>query len=401
MYYKHNYLLHPQKQETVSQNLNTILLQFSSLHSIALLCFSDSEGGLELTTIRLAEELQQRGAPTLVVTLPKSSLMQWSADKQITAIPLKPKIKYGDIVTARRIGIAFRQHNIEAVIVMRSADIHLAVLAKHWHPSLRIVFYQQMQSGINKRDALHTWLYSHLDLWMTLTESMRVSVLENTRMCGDHVEVAHLGRDTNEFHPNVLLQDEARKLLHLPAKKIIIGMLGRLDQQKGQKELLRSIPLIQQQYPDVYFVIAGDETKGASRFKQELLALIQTLGVEGSVQLLPSMQDVRIFLSAIDIFVMPSYSETYGLVLIEAMAMEKPVIATNSGGVPEIIRHGQDGFLVPPKNITALAVAILYYLNNQQRRRKFAQNARERAVRVFDATHCMDRIVTLLDSLKQ
>jgi glycosyltransferase involved in cell wall biosynthesis len=288
---------------------------------------------------------------------------------------------------------------MEVVIVMRSADIHLAVLAKYWHPALHIVFYQQMQSGISKLDVLHTWVYSHLDLWMTLTESMRVSVLQNTRMKAEHVKVAHLGRDTNEFHPHTLMQDNARKMLHLPSKKIIVGMLGRLDQQKGQKELLHSIPLVQQQYPDVCFVIAGDETKGASGNKQELLALIHTLGVESHVQLLPSMQDVRMFLAAIDIFVMPSYSETYGLVLVEAMAMEKPVIATNAGGVPEIIRHGQDGLLVPPKNITALADAILRYLHDQKRRRMFAHNARQRAVASFDAKHCIDQIVTLLDPL--
>ena len=111
------------------------------------------------------------------------------------------------------------------------------------------------------------------------------------------------------------------------------------------------------------------------------------------------MQDVRKFLAAIDIFVMPSHSETYGMVLVEAMAMQKPVIATNAGGVPEILRYGQDGLLVPPKNINELAGAILYYLHNQQRRQKFAHNARRRALAAFDTKHCTDRMVQLLDTL--
>jgi glycosyltransferase involved in cell wall biosynthesis len=400
MQYGHKHLLHSLKHTVRFQELAALPLQFPSLHNIVLLCFSDSEGGLELTTLRMAEELQQRGASTLVVALPQSPLIQWAVDKQIMVIPLKPKIKYGDILTARRLGMLLKQQKMELVIVMRSSDIHLAVMAKLWYPKLRVVFYQQMQSGINKRDLLHTWIYSHLDLWMTLTESMRASVLEYTRMNAEHVQVAHLGRDTNEFHPDTFMQNDARRMLHLPSKKIIVGMLGRLDQQKGQKELLHSVPLIQWQYPDVCFAIAGDETKGTSGYKQELLNIVHALGIENAVNILPAMQDVRKFLASIDIFVMPSYSETYGLVLVEAMAMQKPVIATNAGGVPEIIRNGQDGLLIPPKSITALTGAILYYLHDQQRRRKFAHNARQRAVAAFDTRHCTDRMVTLLDPLR-
>ncbi len=183
MLHIHRSLGHPQRAIHFFES-HALPVQFISLHKIAFLCFSEAEGGLELTTVRLAEELQQRGASTFVVTLPESSLLQWTAERQIPAVELKPKMKYGDIVCARRLGIFLRQQKIEAVIVMRSSDIHLAVLAKIWYPTLCLVFYQQMQSGINKRDILHTWLYSHLNLWMTLTDSMRVSVpAEYTNEC--------------------------------------------------------------------------------------------------------------------------------------------------------------------------------------------------------------------------
>ncbi|HVN48993.1 MAG TPA: glycosyltransferase family 4 protein [Bacteroidota bacterium] len=382
-----------------SRDLHALPLQFTSLQKIAFLCLSEAEGGLELTTIRLAEELQCRGASILVVALQDSSLLQSASEKHIPSATINPKMKYGDFVSARRLGILLHRQKIEAIVVMRSSDIHLAVIAKMWCPRLHIVFYQQMQSGINKRDVLHTWIYSHLRLWITLTDSMRTSVLQNTRMHARHVQVAHLGRDTDTFHPHAFLQEDARNALRLFHNKIIVGMLGRLDPQKGQKEFIRSIPQIRLHYPDVRFLIAGDETRGSSGYKQELLSLVHSLGIEDAVKFLPSMKDVRMFFAAIDIFVMPSYSETYGLVLIEAMAMQKPVIATNAGGVPEIIRSHQDGLLISSKSIPELTAAILYYLRDQQRRRVFAQNARRRAVEMFDSKHCVDRIVALLDPL--
>ena len=81
------------------------------------------------------------------------------------------------------------------------------------------------------------------------------------------------------------------------------------------------------------------------------------------------------------------------------MAMQKPIIATHARGVPEIIRSHQDGLLIPPKSSSEMAAAILYYLRDQQRRRVFAQNARRRAVEMFDSEHCIDQIVLLLDAL--
>ena len=176
-------------------------------------------------------------------------------------------------------------------------------------------------------------------------------------------------------------------------------MLGRLDPQKGQEEFLRALPLVLEQRPDVCFVIAGDETSGEEGYKRYLINLSYELHVNEHVHLFPFTEDVAEFMAAIDIFVLPSYRETFGLVLIEAMAMEKPVIATDAGGVPEIVEDGRDGLLVPPRDEKALAEAILLLLENSSLRRSLSKRARADVLKRFDSTHCVDQLVLSLDSL--
>jgi glycogen(starch) synthase len=99
------------------------------------------------------------------------------------------------------------------------------------------------------------------------------------------------------------------------------------------------------------------------------------------------------------VFVMPSHSETYGLVLIEAMAMQKPVVATDAGGAPELARHNQEALLVPPNNPERLGAAIATILGDHALSSRLAANARTRAITHFDEEHCVDQFLNALESL--
>jgi glycosyltransferase involved in cell wall biosynthesis len=261
------------------------------------------------------------------------------------------------------------------------------------------VFYQQMQSQIDKRDILHTWMYSKLSLWISLTNRMKQEVLQNTKVPEALIEVVPLGRDTTEYDPRMHSRRKARHRYSLPQHRPIVGVLGRLDPQKGQEEFLRSLPSVLERRPDVCYVIAGDETRGEEGYRSYLIDLARRLGVSESVRFLPFTEDVPEFLAAIDVFVLPSYSETFGLVLIEAMAMKKPVVATSAGGVPEIVENGLDGILVPPKDEKALASAIGLLLKDSGLRTFLSRHARQHAKKEFDESRCVDRLVLSLDSL--
>ena len=284
-------------------------------------------------------------------------------------------------------------------MLMQSQDIHLATLATQFSPHVKLVFYQQMNSRHNKRDLLHTWIYSKLSLWISLTQSMKEDVLTFTRMPRDKVKVVPLGADLHQFDPAHYTKREARAFFGLPSGKKIIGVLGRLDPQKGQEILLRAVPEVLRKHRDVLFVIAGDETAGEHGYKAHLEEVCRTIAIEPYVKFLPFTDDVPHLLAALDIFALPSFSETFGLIVVEAMAMERPIIATNAGGLPEIITNGKTGLLIAPRDANAVARAIHQVLSDNVLRVSLAHSARAEAIRRYSLETCVDALIGSLAAI--
>lgn len=360
---------------------------------VAIVCFSHSLGGLELSTIRLARAMVDRGMPTFVVVPPFSPLHQRAGEAGLALATLAPRWKYGDLSAAMHLARELNDHRIDLVILMQSQDVHLAALASIAAPKLNLVFYQQMSSRHNKRGVFHTWIYSKLSLWISLTQGMKEDVLKFTRMPREKVKVVPLGADLHEFDPSRYDSSNARALFGLPQEKNIIGVLGRLDPQKGQDTLLRAVPEVIRHHPDVLFVIAGDETTGEPGYKAFLQELCRTLAIEPYVKFLPFTEDVPRLMASLDIFTLPSFCETFGLVVVEAMAMGRPVIATNAGGVPEIVSNGKTGLLVEPRDASALARAIHRILSNASLRSSLAHSARQEALRNYSLDRCVNDLL--------
>ena len=313
-----------------------------------------------------------------------------------TVVTITPRWKYGDISAALHLARVLRDQQIELVLLMQSKDIHLAAVASMIMPRVMFVFYQQMNSRYNKRDCIHSWMYSKISLWITLTESMKEDVLLYTRVPPEKVKVVPLGIDLQKFNPSYYSKNEVRTFFGLPHNDCIIGVLGRLDKLKGQEILLRAVPEVLKQHTNIIFLIAGDETAGEHGYKEYLMKLCRELDIERYVKFLPFTDDVPRLMAALDLFILPSFSETFGLVVLEAMAMELPIIATNAGGLPEIITNGKTGLLIEPRDATALAWAIHRVLNDSTLRLSLGQLARKEALERYNFDRCMDSLLGFL-----
>jgi glycosyltransferase involved in cell wall biosynthesis len=141
---------------------------------------------------------------------------------------------------------------------------------------------------------------------------------------------------------------------------------GRLNYIKGHQDLVRAIAILQRSRINVYLEIAGEDELGGKGFRHQLQSLITRLKLTGNIVLLGAVTEQRVLegLEAAHIFVLASHREPLGVAIMEALSCETPVIATNRGGVPELIDHGIDGYLVSPKNPKALAKAIKYLAQN-------------------------------------
>lgn len=148
-----------------------------------------------------------------------------------------------------------------------------------------------------------------------------------------------------------------RKRLGLAPEAFLVGTVGLLEKQKGTEGFVRAIPHVLEAFPACRFVVIGD---GPLRGRLEAVA--GDLGVSHAVTFAGWRDDAAELIGILDLFCLPSLWESFGLVLLEAMAHAKPVVATRVGGIPDVVVDGETGLLVPSEDPAALAKAIAYFL---------------------------------------
>jgi glycosyltransferase involved in cell wall biosynthesis len=177
-----------------------------------------------------------------------------------------------------------------------------------------------------------------------------------------------------------------RRELAIPFEAPLLASVSRLFSWKGQRELLRALALVQRELPETRLLIVGpDEPNvGGGSFGQELRALAVSLGVTERVVFTGPRGDVARIMAACDVFTLPSFEEPFGLVFLEAMAMQRPVVAVDNGGTPEVVVNGETGLLSPAWDVDALAENILSLLRDPERRARLGANGRARVLQHFD-----------------
>jgi glycosyltransferase involved in cell wall biosynthesis len=167
----------------------------------------------------------------------------------------------------------------------------------------------------------------------------------------------------------------------------VILTVGRLYRQKGPEWFVQCAARIHRVMPRARFWIVGD-----GPLRAHLTTQVGSLGLRGVVTLLGQQRDVAGIVAASDVFVMPSLGEGLSNVLLEAMALAKPVVATRVGGTPEVVRDAETGWLVPPGEPEALAAAVLRVLENRERADRIGRQGRELVASRFEATHVAARM---------
>ncbi|MGB5530357.1 MAG: glycosyltransferase family 4 protein, partial [Ignavibacteriaceae bacterium] len=175
----------------------------------------------------------------------------------------------------------------------------------------------------------------------------------------------------------------------LNKKEIIIGTVSRLERQKGIKYLIIAMSTILAKYPNARLEIIGDGS-----LLNELKSLSINLNISNSVFFFGKFVDVKPFYNRMDVFVLSSIYEGFGIVLLEAMASGVPVIASNVDGIKEVVTNMKSGILVPPKNPEAIANAVVKIIENPLLSKNLIDEGYKRA-KLFD----VQEHITKLDNL--
>lgn len=211
-----------------------------------------------------------------------------------------------------------------------------------------------------------------------------------------------LTEESIEIIPNPISPELLRQALEQPrtepAQPVVL-YTGRIELNKGSLELLQSVDRVASRFPEVEYVIAGGRHNSID--DQALERALGTNGKREKVRLLGHVawQQLAEWYRRATVFVMPSHYETFGISVIEAMAFGLPVIASNVGGLPEVVEDGVTGILVPPGDAKALAGAIIRLLSDADLRRRLAQAGQARVRSEFTIDRIVDRTLAIYESV--
>jgi glycosyltransferase involved in cell wall biosynthesis len=184
-------------------------------------------------------------------------------------------------------------------------------------------------------------------------------------------------------------------------------VVAQLTPWKGQDTAIEALRLVREQGIDARLLLVGsakfvaNATRYDNRsFVADLHAKVERAGLEDRVTWLGEREDIREIVRALDALLLPSWEEPFGRALIEAMALEVPVIATNVGGPPEIIKEGQEGYLVEPRNAQGWAEAIMELAGDRKRSREIGLAGRRRVEEAFTREQHVSRMLEVYRSAR-
>jgi glycosyltransferase involved in cell wall biosynthesis len=203
-------------------------------------------------------------------------------------------------------------------------------------------------------------------------------------------DLMHVTRRASEIRAEIGIGRDVR----------LIGMVGNIKSWKGQEVVIRAMAILRDEFPNVVCLLIGHTSPSDAAYRDYVASLIESQGLLGRVIITGHRVDIANYVAALEIQIHASIEpEPFGRVLLEGMALQKPLVASGSGAVPEIVVDGQTGLLFEPGRPEALATALRQLLNDPARAAAMGAAGRERLVAEFSVQHNIRETQALYDSL--
>src|SRR5258708_12593895 len=266
------------------------------------------------------------------------------------------------------------------------ADLH-AVLAARLARVRHIFFSAHNNDSFRRRlpvRLVQAWLWRKVESGIAISEALRQFVISVEFAPPNKAYTVHYGLDPMTIKPATHAREALCRELGLEPGAVIIGSLCRLTRQKGIRYAIQAFREVITLHPNAHLVIWGD-----GPLRETLKQEVQTAGLEAHIHFLGWRSDAHSLLAAYDVLLMPSLWEGFGLVALEPMALARPIAASRFTALPEIVEHGETGYLVPPADPGALAQCLNGLIADPERRRQLGDNGRRR----LESTFSVDKMV--------
>lgn len=353
----------------------------STNQNIAFIITSTGWGGLEMNTLKLIKVFTEKGYHLTLFTQKEATIAKKSETLVANIVALEIHRKYFDFSNAKKISEQLKQQSIRKIVVFDTKDLDVVSWVKRlYYKNLTIIYQQHMQLGINKKNLFQTFRFKSIDTWISPLNYLKEEVIQRTNYPGEQIQVIPIGLDNEMLLGRNHEKEEALKLLGIEPKYPLLGIIGRISEKKGQLKVIQMAHQLIKDDQLVEVLIFGSPTindEACQSYFETIKLYISENQLENYIHIRPHHEDVNQFYQAIDVFILASESETYGMVTLEGMLFELPIIATKSGGTTEILGNGKFGLLYDVKDLTEGVNQIKYALQNPAIIKEKAINAKK------------------------
>ena len=341
--------------------------------------------GGEQQVLYLVKGLQKRGHTTHLMCQPGSGLYNQAINEKATIFPLRMRGEI-DLVAALKIVRILRRENYDIIHSHSAHALSVVIWASFFlrRPPISILT-RRVEFSIFRHNFLGMNRYKYMkgtDHIVAISERVK-GILVKDGIPSEKIAIVHSGVNINRFqgmNGDYILRD-----FSVPAGAPVLGNVGFLEENKGQKWLIHAMTKVVKHYPEVRLFILG---KG--RLESQLQALVKELHLGKNVIFTGYRNDVGCFFNIFDMVVAPSVEEGLNSSILDALALELPVVATSAGGIPEIITSKQNGYLVPPEDDEALAAGIIWMLDHPDQAKARGKQGRRTVAEQFSDTSMVE-----------
>ncbi|MBS3772103.1 MAG: glycosyltransferase, partial [Bacteroidales bacterium] len=357
--------------------------------TIAFVNSNKAWGGGEKWHFEMGKRLREKGYPVLFVVHKKSALYKKVKEAELphAAIVIN-NFSFLNLLKIRKISRLFREQRVGSVIMNLPSDVKVAGPAARKAGVEKIMYRRGTALPVNnnlynrylfKKVITHIITNSHATKELLLQKNSKLVDRKKFR-------IIYNGLDFNEFDNRPVKPIYTRK-----NDELIIGNASRFVEQKGHKLLVEVARKLKSREVPFQLLLAGE-----GKLKESIIKLAKKEGVYENLLFTGFITDIKSFMASIDIFLLTSLWEGFGYVIVEAMAGEKPVIAFDISSNPEIIRDGENGYLIPFRDTDTFAEKIITLYHKPRLREKMAREAGKTAAENFDMDYMVRQIEDLI-----
>jgi len=365
--------------------------------NILYTCMASGWGGLEQYPLRMALELRKKNIQVFILTLENSKLHEECLKNKVKVygLPCFQKVSFKGISFIKKIIL---ENDIKLIHSHKNGEIFNLFFALRNFPHIPLLMTFHM--GVpSKNDFIHKFFYKRVSHIFAMTHLHRERMKKNIPLSSSLISTLYFGISLEDFEK--AQKSSIREEFSIPQEALLYIAVGNLSLGKGIDDLWQASKEFLKEHQNTYVLWVGDDKftpnpHAIEEYQQRALHE----GLKERFLLAGPRTNVPSLLKSSDVFVLPAHHEAFGMVYIEAMAANLPLIACRSGGPSEILKHQENCILITPKNKEELKKAMESYLN-QELREKHTYYSKEYVKRFSMENHVSELLKQYEDCLKK